>query len=83
MLPTGTGKSLCFQLLSLFGTGLTVVVVPTIALAIDQWRSARDILGKIPGLNAHYFAAQDPELDPEVVVEAVRQRNTLPRLYLT
>jgi ATP-dependent DNA helicase RecQ len=81
VLPTGTGKSLCFQLLSLFGTGLTVVVVPTIALAMDQCRSARDILGKIPGLNPHYFAAQDPELDPEVVVEAVRQRQT--RLVFT
>lgn len=81
VLPTGTGKSLCFQLLSLFGTGLTVVVVPTVALAIDQWRSAREVLAKIPGINPHYFAAQDPQLDPELAVEAVRQRTT--RLIFT
>jgi ATP-dependent DNA helicase RecQ len=81
VLPTGTGKSLCFQLLSLFGTGLTVVVVPTVALAIDQWRSAHHLLGQVPGLSPQYFAAQDPDLDPEVVVEAVRKRQT--RLVFT
>src|ERR1039458_8413652 len=39
-LPTGSGKSLCFHLLARFSTGLTLVVVPTVALAIDQYRAA-------------------------------------------
>jgi ATP-dependent DNA helicase RecQ len=80
-LPTGSGKSLCFQLLSRFSSGLTVVVVPTIALAIDQWRSAKDRLKNIPDINPLYFAADDALMNPENVVRDVKERRT--RLIFT
>lgn len=80
-LPTGSGKSLCFQILSRFGSGLTVVVVPTVALAMDQWRGAKEVLGEIPDLNPQYFAADDTNLNPESVISDVREGRT--RLLFT
>jgi len=71
-LPTGSGKSLCFQTVARFSTGVTIVVVPTVALAIDQWRSAREVLDQIPDVKPHYFASGDPDLDPEQVASDLR-----------
>ncbi len=39
-LPTGGGKSLVTQLLASSSEGLTVVIVPTVALALDQYLAA-------------------------------------------
>jgi hypothetical protein len=43
-LPTGGGKSLLTQMLAALSAGLTLVIVSTIALALDQHRAALDVL---------------------------------------
>ena len=41
MLPTGTGKSLCYQLPSYFLDGLTVIISPLLSLMQDQVESIK------------------------------------------
>src|SRR5205823_2563311 len=70
-LPTGAGKSTCFHVLPWLSQGLTVVIVPTVALAIDHQRKAQSVLQSNPSINALYYASGDPSVDPRTVVEAV------------
>lgn len=42
IMPTGGGKSICFQLPALMQTGLTLVVSPLVALMENQVKELRD-----------------------------------------
>lgn len=46
-LPTGGGKSLIIQALAYQNPGLTIVIVPTVALAMDQKRSCDKVIKRM------------------------------------
>lgn len=73
VLPTGAGKSLCFQLLPRFNHGLTVVIVPTVALAIDQQSVAMGLLRDLPNVNPCFFASGE---ESDSKVQMVKNRET-------
>jgi ATP-dependent DNA helicase RecQ len=65
VMPTGAGKSLCFQLPAVIGGGLTVVVSPLISLMEDQVQQLRD--ENIPA--AFLNSSLPPAMQREVMAE--------------
>ena len=63
VMPTGGGKSLCYQLPGIASDDLTVVVSPLIALMADQYRRLR--------LGGHPVAMIASGMDRETVVRAL------------
>lgn len=61
ILPTGTGKSLCYQLSAMLQPGVSIVIVPIISLMIDQQESMNRRF--INHVNAISSATSGPEKD--------------------
>src|SRR2546425_820074 len=66
VLPTGAGKSLCYQVPALLGTGLTLVISPLISLMQDQVGALRR-----RGIAAAYVNSQLDAEQRRVVLDAV------------
>ena len=74
IMPTGGGKSICFQLPSLLFDGLTLVVSPLIALMKDQVDGLR-----ANGIKAAYFNSSTSQDQQQ---ELFNQLDTLKLLYV-
>ncbi|MQQ08550.1 DNA helicase RecQ [Epibacterium sp. SM1979] len=76
IMPTGGGKSLCFQLPALMREGITVVISPLIALMRDQVRALQEA-----GVSAGALTSGNTEEETEAVWEAIEQ-GQLKLLYM-
>lgn len=54
-MPTGSGKSLITQILAYQSEGLSIVIVPTISLMIDQTKNARNIINSNTEEEVFYY----------------------------
>lgn len=77
ILPTGAGKSICFQLPALLQTGLTIVVSPLVALMENQVSQ----LGKL-GLSGALLHSEQHRNERKQVLLAIRQQK-LSLVYLS
>ncbi|MWD27939.1 DNA helicase RecQ [Aquicoccus sp. SCR17] len=66
IMPTGGGKSLCYQLPALLRDGLTVVISPLIALMRDQVRGLREA-----GVEAGALTSGNTQEETDAVFEAL------------
>jgi len=76
IMPTGGGKSLCFQLPALLRDGVTVVISPLIALMRDQVRAL-----KAAGVEAGALTSGNTEEETEEVFSALNE-GRLKLLYI-
>ncbi len=76
IMPTGGGKSLCFQLPALMRDGVTVVISPLIALMRDQVRAMR-----AAGVEAGALTSGNTDEETEAVFSAL-EAGTLKLLYM-
>ncbi len=76
IMPTGGGKSLCFQLPALLRDGVTVVISPLIALMRDQVRALQEA-----GVTAGALTSGNTDEETEAVWEAI-EAGRLKLLYM-
>ncbi|XP_074596861.1 ATP-dependent DNA helicase Q1-like [Brevipalpus obovatus] len=79
IMPTGGGKSLCFQLPCLLTSGVTVVISPLLSLMEDQLRGMKEL-----GIEAMIFNAQSDKDDFKNLMNGmVNKESSLKLIYIT
>ena len=76
LMPTGGGKSLCFQVPALIFEGLTIVISPLIALMKDQVDALR-----LNGVKAAFLNSTQSNMEQEEILNAIKS-GELKLLYL-
>ncbi|WP_299012181.1 DNA helicase RecQ [uncultured Polaribacter sp.] len=77
LMPTGGGKSICFQIPALLFDGITIVVSPLISLMKDQVQAL-----KANGIKADFFNSSiTPQEENEVIEKAIK--GDIQLLYLS
>ncbi|PFH36626.1 ATP-dependent DNA helicase, RecQ family protein [Besnoitia besnoiti] len=77
MMPTGGGKSLCFQLPALVSGGVTVVVMPLVSLITDQLEQMQ-----LLNVGCRAFAANQPWEEQKAVYDELRRGDGAVHLLL-
>lgn len=67
LMPTGGGKSICFQLPAMLSEGLTLVISPLIALMKDQVESL-----KSNGINAEFLNSSQDAIEEQSIISEVK-----------
>ncbi|MDE0536236.1 DNA helicase RecQ [Tenacibaculum sp. L6] len=70
IMPTGGGKSICYQLPALFSEGVTLVISPLIALMKDQVDSL-----KANGISATFFNSSQSTEEQQQVFDAIASKS--------
>jgi len=83
ILPTGGGKSLCFQVPALCLEGLTVVVSPLISLMKDQVDALRECGVEAAQLNSSMSAAEKRDIDRAITDEKLKLLYVAPERLAT
>lgn len=76
LMPTGGGKSVCYQIPALVFEGLTLVISPLIALMKDQVDALR-----VNGIEAAYLNSTQSYHEQELILDKIRSK-TLKLLYV-